>query len=32
VYTILDVEHPRRGLIHLRDRDQALISLRDSMK
>jgi hypothetical protein len=32
VNTILDVEHPRRGLIHLRDRDQALISLRDSMK
>jgi hypothetical protein len=32
VYTILDVEHPRHGLIHLRDRDQALISLRDSMK
>ena len=32
VYTILDVEYPRRGLIHLRDRDQALISLRDSMK
>jgi hypothetical protein len=32
VYTILDVEHPRRGIIHLRDRDQALISLRDSMK
>lgn len=32
VYTILDVEYPRLGLIHLRDRDQALISLRDSMK
>jgi hypothetical protein len=32
VYTILDVEYPRRGLIHLRDRDQALLSLRDSMK
>ena len=32
VYTILDVEYPRRGLIRLSDRDQALISLRDSMK
>ena len=32
VYTILDVEYPRRGLIHLRDLDRALISLRDSMK
>jgi hypothetical protein len=32
VYTIMDVEYPRRGLIRLRDRDQPLISLRDSMK
>jgi hypothetical protein len=32
VYTILDVVYPRLGLIHLRDRDQALISLRDSMR
>jgi hypothetical protein len=32
VYTILDVEYPRHGLIRLRGRDQALISLRDSMK
>ncbi len=32
VYTILDVEYPRHGLIGLRDRDQAMISLRDSMK
>jgi hypothetical protein len=32
VYTILDVEYPRYGLIRLKDRDQALISLRDSMK
>jgi hypothetical protein len=32
VCTILDIEYPRMGLIHLRDRDQALISLRDSMK
>jgi hypothetical protein len=32
VYTILDVEYPRRGLIRLNDRDRALISLRDSMK
>ena len=32
VYTILDIEYPRMGLIHLRDRDQALNSLRDSMK
>ena len=32
VYTILDVEYPRSGLIRLRDRDRALISLRDSMK
>jgi hypothetical protein len=32
VYTILDVEYPRVGLIHLRDRDRALISLRESMK
>jgi len=26
------VEYPRYGLIRLKDRDQALISLRDSMK
>lgn len=32
VYAILDVEYPRRGLIRLRDLDQTLISLRDSMK
>jgi hypothetical protein len=32
VYTILDVEYPRRGLIRLNDRDRALISLHDSMK
>jgi hypothetical protein len=32
VYTILDVEYPRVGLIHLRDRDRAVISLRDSME
>jgi hypothetical protein len=32
VYTILDVEYPRRGLIRLGHMDQALISLRDSMK
>jgi hypothetical protein len=32
VFTILDVEYPRRGLIRLRDLDQTLISLRDSMK
>ena len=32
VYTILDVEYPRRGWIRLSDRDQGLISLRDSMK
>jgi hypothetical protein len=32
VYTILDVEYPRRGLIRLSDRDETLISLRDSMK
>jgi hypothetical protein len=32
VYTILDVEYPRVGMIHLRDRDRALISLRDSMR
>jgi hypothetical protein len=32
VYTILDVEYPRRGWIRLSDRDQTLISLRDSMK
>ena len=32
VYTILDVEYPRHGLIGLRDRDQAMNSLRDSMK
>jgi hypothetical protein len=31
VYTILDVEYPRRGWIRLSDRDQTLISLRDSM-
>jgi hypothetical protein len=32
VYTIMDVEYPRRGLIRLRGSDQALISLRGSMK
>jgi hypothetical protein len=32
VYTILDVEYPRRGLIRLRDLDRVLLSLRDSMK
>jgi hypothetical protein len=32
VYTILDVEYPRQGLIHLRHIDQSLIDLRDSMK
>jgi hypothetical protein len=32
VYTIMDVEYPRRGLIHLRNSDDVLISLRDSMK
>jgi hypothetical protein len=32
VYTILDVEYPRRGLIRLGDRDRMLISLRESMK
>jgi hypothetical protein len=32
VYTILDVEYPRRGLIRLQQLDQTLISLRDSME
>jgi hypothetical protein len=32
VYTILDVEYPRRGLIRLQQLDQTLISLHDSMK
>jgi hypothetical protein len=32
VYTILDVEYPRQGLIHLRHMDQSLVRLRDSMK
>jgi hypothetical protein len=32
VYTILDVEYPRRGLIRLQALDRTLISLRDSMK
>ena len=32
VYTILDVEYPRRGLIRLQQLDRTLISLRDSMK
>jgi hypothetical protein len=32
VYTIMDVEYPRRGLIRLRHTDDVLISLRDSMK
>jgi hypothetical protein len=32
VYTIMDVEYPRRGLIRLRHTDDTLISLRDSMK
>jgi hypothetical protein len=31
VYTILDVEYPRRGLIRLQQLDRTLISLRDSM-
>jgi hypothetical protein len=32
VYTILDVEYPRRGLIRLGDHDRTLISLREAMK
>jgi hypothetical protein len=32
VYTILDVEYPRRGLIRLQQLDRTLISLHDSMK
>lgn len=32
VYTIMDVEYPRRGLIRLHDSDKALMSLRESMK
>jgi hypothetical protein len=32
VYTIMDVEYPRRGLIRIHQGDQTLISLRDSMK
>ena len=32
VYTILDVEYPRRGLIRLRTLDRTLIALRESMK
>lgn len=32
VYTILDVEYPRQGLIHPRHMDQSLVTLRDSMK
>ncbi|HEY1965996.1 MAG TPA: hypothetical protein VGG59_13740 [Acidobacteriaceae bacterium] len=32
VYTILDMDFPRRGFIRLSDREQSLISLRDSMK
>jgi hypothetical protein len=32
VYTILDVEYPRRGLIRLREMDRTLLSLRDTMK
>jgi hypothetical protein len=32
VYTILDVEYPRRGVIRLQQLDRTLISLRDSMK
>jgi hypothetical protein len=32
VYTIMDVEYPRKGLIRMHDGDKALISLRDSMK
>lgn len=32
VYTILDVEYPRRGMIRLQELDRTLISLRDSMK
>jgi hypothetical protein len=32
VYTILDVEYPRLGLIRLSHTDDALIQLRDSMK
>jgi hypothetical protein len=32
VYTIMDVEYPRRGLIRLHGSDKPLIALRDSMK
>jgi hypothetical protein len=32
VYTIMDVEYPRRGLIRIHQGNQTLISLRDSMK
>jgi hypothetical protein len=32
VYTILDVEYPRLGIIRLSDLDRKMLSLRDSMK
>lgn len=32
IYTILDIEYPRRGLIQVSAYDQVLVELRDSMK
>lgn len=32
VYVIVDLEYPRVGLIHMRDSDQVLVDLRESMK
>ena len=31
-YVILDIEHPRQGLIRIDALDQALVDLRSSMK
>ena len=32
IYTVLDLDHPRLGLIRIDSADQALIQLRDSIK
>ncbi len=31
IYTTLEIEYPRRGLIHLTQTDQTLVHLRNSM-
>ena len=32
VYVILDIEHPRRGMIKMNDSDQVLVDLRAGMR